>query len=101
MSTSTGKFAIGFCDRTGFQYLLKDLVPQIVNGRPNGLLVGRDMLDQDHPQWKIGRVDASDPQSLDNPRPDKDLIQSRSMPSWNPVGYVGLGMTAYVGRATT
>ena len=37
---------LGFCDRTGFRYLLRDLVRQIEDGRWNGLLVGRDVVDK-------------------------------------------------------
>ena len=39
-SYANGKKAFGMCDRTGFRYNLRDLVPQIEDGRPNGMLVG-------------------------------------------------------------
>ena len=97
-SHAKGSKAFGFCDRTGFRYPLKDLVPQYENLRPNGLLVGKDMVDIDHEQLQLGRVDASDPQTLEDPRPDKELAESRRLASWNPVGAVGLGARAYVGR---
>lgn len=93
-----GKHAYGFCDRTGARYPLKDLVPQYENGKWNGLLVGRDMVDIDHEQLRLGSVEASDPQSLDNPRPDTSLKESRALSSWNPVGLVGLKMTGHVGK---
>ena len=44
-SYARGKRAFGFCDRTGFRYNLRDLVRQIEDGRWNGLLVGRDVVD--------------------------------------------------------
>ena len=94
-----GSKAFGYCDRTGFRYPLKDLVPQYENGKPTGLLVGKDMVDIDHEQLRIGEVDASDPQSLKNPRPDQGLEESRRLYSWNPVG-VHLKMTGSVGRVT-
>jgi hypothetical protein len=97
-SHAKGSKAFGFCDRSGFRYPLKDLVPQYENQRPNGLLVGKDMLDIDHEQLQLGKVDASDPQTLENPRPDKELAESRRLHSWNPVGAVGLGMTGHVGQ---
>jgi hypothetical protein len=101
MSTrASGKHAFGFCDRTGFRYPLKDLVDQIENGKPTGLRVGRDMLDKDHPQWQLGRVNANDPQTLNNPRPDQSLDESRALWSWNPVGVGGLEMKGSVGRVT-
>ena len=94
------KHAFGFCDRSGFRYPLKDLVVQYENGQPTGLLVGKDMLDIDHEQLRIGDVEASDPQSLENPRVDQSLAQSRELGSWNPVGAIGLGMVASVGKVT-
>jgi hypothetical protein len=42
LSYAAGKYAFGYCDLTGFRYPIKDLVPQIKNGRPTGLRVGKD-----------------------------------------------------------
>ena len=104
-----GKVAYGFCDRTGFRYKLTDLVPQYENRRPNGLLVGRDMVDIDHEQLQLGDVDANDSQALLDPRPDKELDESRALTAWNPVGggvthygsrTLGLGIAAQAGRVT-
>ena len=97
-SYANGKKAFGFCDRTGFRYKLRDLVPQIEDGRPNGMLVGRDVLDEDQPQLQLGRIRTTDPQALRNPRPDRGLEESRRLFSWNPVGLVGLDMFGQVGR---
>jgi hypothetical protein len=101
--------AYGFCDRTGHRYPLSELVEQWENRKPTGLLVGRDQLDIDHEQLRIGEVKSDDKQSLRNPRPDKELNESRSMWAWNPVGggvtalgsrTVGLDMSARVGQVT-
>ena len=106
-SYANGKKAFGFCDRTGFRYPLRDLVPQIEDGRPNGLLVGRDVLDKDNPQLQLGRIRTTDPQALRNPRPDRDLNESRGLSAFDPVGggntalgsrTVGLDMFGQVGR---
>jgi len=99
-SYASGKKAFGFCDRTGFRYKLRDLVPQIEDGRPNGMLVGRDVLDEDQPQLQLGRIRMNDPQALRDPRPDRGLAESRRLFSWNPVGLVGLDMYGQVGRVT-
>jgi|TARA_R110000787_G_scaffold88158_1_gene187347 hypothetical protein len=108
-SYTKGKHAFGFCDRTGFRYPINDLVPQIVNGRPSGLLVGKDVLDEDQPQLKLGRIKMSDPQSLRNPRPDTGEAESRKLYAWDPVGggnsalgsrTVGLDITSAVGKVT-
>ena len=108
-SYAAGKRAFGFCDRTGFRYPLKDLVPQIENGRPNGLLVGRDVVDEDQPQLQLGKLRTLDPQSLRNPRPDTAQAESRRLYAFDPVGggnsalggrTVGLDITAVVGKVT-
>ena len=85
-SYAAGKKAFGFCDRTGFRYPLKDLVPQIENGRPNGLLVGRDVVDEDQPQLQLGRLNMNDPQALRDPRPDQGEAESRRLYAFDPVG---------------
>jgi hypothetical protein len=109
LSYASGKYAFGFCDRTGFRYPKKDLVQQIVNQRPTGLLVGKDVVDQDQPQLQLGKVRVDDPQALRNPRPDQSLEESRQVFSWNPVGggvtalgsrTVGLDITGEIGKVT-
>jgi len=106
---ANGKHAFGFCDRTGFRYRKKDLVPQIENQRPNGLLVGRDVLDKDQPQLQLGRLNMNDPQAIRNPRPDVSLTESRALAAWNPVGggselygteTLGLDIKGEVGQVT-
>jgi hypothetical protein len=94
------KKAFGFCDRTGFRYELKDLVEQYENEEPTGLLVGKDMVDIDHEQLRLGEVDASDPQTLENPRPDQSLDQSRRLFSWKPVGANMPSLKGAVGKVT-
>lgn len=109
MSYASGKYAFGYCDRTGFRYPKKDLVEQIVNQRPTGLLVGKDVVDEDQPQLQLGRVRVNDPQALRNPRPDQSLQESRKFFAWNPVGggvtalgsrTVGLDITGQIGNVT-
>jgi hypothetical protein len=109
LSYASGKYAFGYCDRTGFRYPKKDLVEQIVNQRPTGLLVGKDVVDEDQPQLQLGRVRVNDPQALRNPRPDQSLQESRKFFAWNPVGggvtalgsrTVGLDITGQIGNVT-
>ena len=71
MAYARGKYAFGFCDRTGFRYPLDQLVYEYKNGVKTGLRVGKDVADQDHPQNFLGRVKVFDPQALRDPRPDK------------------------------
>lgn len=107
--TAKGSKAYGFCDRTGFRYPLADLVPQIENRKPSGLMVGKDVVDIDHEQLQLGRVKANDPQSLDDPRPEQTLSNSRYLWAWAPVGggltefgsrTVGLGNEAQIGKVS-
>ena len=100
MSTyAKGSQALGLCDRSGFEYPLKDLIDEYVDGQPTGLRIGRDYVDPDHPQLRLGDVDANDPQTLRDPRPEfADLIASRGLYSWNPVGVGGMGMEGQVGN---
>tara|TARA_Y100001937_G_C7106334_1_gene325203 strand:+ start:819 stop:1094 length:276 start_codon:yes stop_codon:yes gene_type:complete len=67
---ANGKYALGICDRSGQIYKLRDLVFEITNGRRNGLRVGRDMVDPDHPQNHVGRIRPHDEQSIPDARPD-------------------------------
>lgn len=84
---ANGKYAYGFCDRTGFRYKLTDLVPEFRAGIPTGLRVGKDVWDKDHPQNFLGRLgDYTDPEQIRNPRPDLSEKESRGMFSWDPVG---------------
>ena len=108
-SFTKGKYAFGYCDLTGFRYPLKDLVPEIVNQRPTGFLVGRDVVDPDQPQLQLGRLKTADPQALRDPRPDQGLAESRRLFAFDPVGggnsalgsrTVGLDITAEVGKVT-
>jgi hypothetical protein len=73
---AVGKYALGICDRTGFKYKLKDLVYEVENGRRNGLRVGRDVVDPDHPQNFAGKVRPKDTQSVKNARPEPDEASS-------------------------
>ena len=70
MSYAKGKYAFGFCDKTGFRYPLNELVDEFKNGTRTGFRVGPDVKDPDHPQNFLGRVKINDPQSLMNARPD-------------------------------
>ena len=97
MSYARGKYAFGYCDKTGFRYPLSDLVPEFSNGVKTGFLVGRDVVDPDQPQNFLGRIKINDPQSLRNPRPDTSLQVSRGLFGFNPVWNDAQFMTAQAG----
>jgi len=83
---ATGKYAFGFCDRTGFRYPLKDLKREFVGGNPTGFLVGKDVWDKDAAQNFQGRYVFQDAQALPYARPDQNLDESRRLFSFDPVG---------------
>lgn len=86
MGYSKGKYAYGYCDKTGFRYPLNELVWEYKDGVKTGFRVGYDVVDPDHPQNFLGRVRVVDPQSLRDPRPDTTLSESRGFFGWSPVG---------------
>jgi hypothetical protein len=97
-----GKYAFGYCDRTGFRYPIHELVDEFVQGRPTGLKVGRDQMDPDHPQNWLGRLHKyDDAQAIEDPRPDLGQAESRGLFSFNPVGLGGLLMVGDVGVVST
>lgn len=81
---ASGKEALGECDRCGFVVLLNSMRYETDNGLSTGVKVCEDCWDPEHPQDDIDKLDTSDPQSLQDPRPEKD--ESRSFFGWNPVG---------------
>jgi len=84
---SSGKHAIGFCDRCGFQFKLKELKKETSDQIWTGNLVCEECFDVDQPQLQLGRIPMDDPQALKNARPDQSLIESRDIYwGWNPVG---------------
>ena len=84
---ANGKYAFGFCDRTGFRYKLSSLVPEFRAGVPTGFRVGKDVWDADHPQNFLGTLgDYADPQQIQNPRADLTQDESRSLFAFDPVG---------------
>ena len=84
---ASGKWALGICDRSGFTYKLKELLPEVQDGKDTGLRVHRSMLDPDQPQLWLGRVNKDDPQALRNSRPDQNLVVARDIVwNWAPVG---------------
>lgn len=93
---ASGKHAFGFCDRCGFRCEMGALVQDRSNGKPTGLRVCQECIDEDQPQSELGRILLSnDPQALQFARPDNTFYApgndgaggSRSIQwGWNPIG---------------
>lgn len=94
MRYARGKKAYGFSDRSGFRYALNDLVYEYRDGKRTGVRVGRDEVDIDHPQLRLGRTRVDDPQSLFDPRPD---TATESLFGFDPVGNPALSMRMAIG----
>lgn len=65
MSFASDKNAYGISDRSGFRYRLSEMRREWT-----GMLVGPDEYEPKHPQLEPLRK-VSDPQALQNPRPDR------------------------------
>jgi len=100
MAYAKGKYAFGYCDRTGARYPLADLVWEYKNGTKTGMRIGKDVVDLDHPQNFLGKVRIFDPQTLRDARPDTGLTTSRALSSWDPVGANMFYMVGSVGTVT-
>ena len=74
---AAGKRAIGYCDRCSWEYPLKSLKKERVNGEQQSLKVCPTCFDKDHPQNLIGKQNYEDSQALREPRVDTGLVDSR------------------------
>jgi hypothetical protein len=67
---ASSRNAISICDRCGFTYPLRELRKETRNSVLTNVKVCPECFDPDHPQYKVGKRDYSDPQALRDPRPD-------------------------------
>lgn len=110
MGYASGKHAYGFCDRCSFRYPINRLKEQYEAGEPSGLRVCPQCWEEDNPQTELGKYPLGpEQQALQNARPDKDILETRSYHAWSPVGggvdefgsrTVGLDIHAVVGDVT-
>ena len=100
MAYSSGKKALGICDRCGFTYKLSELRYEIEDDSRNGFRVCYDCFDVDHPQLKIGDIETSDNVSLYDPRIDSGEKESTEYFGFNPVNSTGMVMRNEVGQVT-
>jgi len=85
MPYASGKNAWGISDRSGRRYRLVDMKVEWT-----GAKVGPDEFDPKQPQLSPPKA-FPDPQALQNPRPESDLVAQRAIQfGWNPVGFAGI-----------
>jgi len=83
----------GICDRCGQRYRLNTLREEYYIGKPTGRLVCRKCWDVSHPQLDTRGIKTNDKQSVKNSRSDSpELVDSRRLFGWNPVGASGSGV---------
>ena len=92
---ASGKRALAICDRCGKSMNYRDLRSQVIDQRPTKILVCDGCLDEDHPQYQLGKVPINDPIALRDARPDTD--PGRGLFGWNPIGNPAQCLTASVG----
>lgn len=80
---AAGKFSRAVCDRCGAAYDYNELTDQIENERPTGYRVCSSCLDEDHPQYQLGKIRIFDPQALQYARPENNL--DRAFSGFNPL----------------
>ena len=66
---ASGKRSRAICDRCGMAHDYADMVEQVENERRTGFYVCCSCLDEDHPQYRVGKIRIVDPQALQRPRP--------------------------------
>jgi len=80
---ASGRYSKAVCDRCGQKFDYKDLTEQVENERPTGFYVCSQCLDEDHPQYQLGKIRIIDPQALERARPENNL--DRSFSGFNPL----------------
>lgn len=89
MSFASGKDALAICDRCGKDCDYRELREESIRGIPQGNAVCGDCWDADHPQNWFGQDTVVDYEGLQDPRPEPDISQIRSLAGFNPVGATG------------
>lgn len=79
-----GDRAYGFCDRCDQRFPVGELQWQWVNRQRSGLKVCEECLDIDHEQLRTNELPSHDAIALRDPRPDKNLDDSRGLWGWSP-----------------
>ena len=87
------KNAIADCDVCGFQFKLTKLKSLVVRTTKTEILACPECWNPDQPQNLQGMYPVTDPQAIQDPRPDKSFVVAGPYSSrdiqwgWNPVGF--------------
>ena len=66
-----GKKALAICDVCGFTVKYTTLRAMTVNETKTQVLACKTCWNEDHPQYKVGKLPVVDAEALRNPRPDQ------------------------------
>ena len=86
---SSGKNAIAQCDRCNFRYKLKQLKRLVIKTKNVNILVCPSCWDPDQPQLQLGMYPVSDPQAVQNPRPDSPSYFQAGLNGLQTLGVTG------------
>jgi hypothetical protein len=73
---ASGKYAIAECDRCAQRYKLKELKKEVIKTKLYQIKVCPACWDPDQPQLSLGLYPISDPQAVQEPRPDVSYLMS-------------------------
>ena len=90
---ASGRSSKAICDRCAQKYDYNDLTEQVENERGTGFYVCNQCLDEDQPQYRVGKIRIIDPQALHHPRPPDN--SDRAFCGFNPV--IGEEVTVRLG----
>ena len=83
MSFASRRHSRAVCDRCGQKYDYNDLTEQVENERKTGFRVCSSCLDEDHPQYQLGKISIVDPQALQYARPENNA--ERAFSGFSPI----------------
>lgn len=92
---ASAKHSIAECDRCGFRFKLNQLKALTIKTKQVNILVCQECWEADHPQLQLGMYPVSDPQAVENPRPDQSYYEAGNNGAggsrhiqwgWQPVG---------------
>lgn len=83
------KRTVAICDRCGMEEKYNSLRFQIVARKLTSILVCKDCMDEDQPQWFPARIVSGDPAPVPNARPEQNESLVYSGFGWGPVGGIG------------
>lgn len=93
-------YAWGICDRCGMDFRYDELRSETVRGIEQNNAVCWSCFDEDHPQLWVGEDAVVDQEFLEDPRPEINLSEFRSLFGFQPVGAPGDRLVLSFGKVS-